>query len=368
MKTKILGVCGVLAAAAGMPAWSAAPPLGLPPVPVPQANPQSPEKIALGEKLFNDKRFSTDGTVACATCHKKEAAFTDSPLKTSEGIGKQTGTRNAPTAANAAFFKSLFWDGREPDLEGQAGQPFLNPIEMGNKDYEAILKICREDPEYQKMFMSAFKKSGNDITIKEVTQAIASFERTLIFGSSPFDRFYFGGEKTAMNEAAIRGLKVYLNEGRCVSCHTISQTHATFTDNKFHNIGVGFQKIEKDVKDLAKEFSKAKAAGTKVDVEVLSNKNVSEMGRFAVSDEWTDIGAFKTPTLRNIEKTAPYMHDGSLKDLEAVVDFYNNGGKVKKEDKDVQFLSGGIKPLDLKDQQKKDLVEFLKALTSPEFK
>ncbi len=343
-------------------------PVGLPPVPIPNDNPQTEAKIKLGEKLFNDTRFSSTATVSCATCHKKEKAFTDSPLRVSEGINKLTGTRNAPTVINAAYFQSLFWDGREPDLEGQAGQPFLNPVEMGLKDYAPILKVVRSDREYTRPFKEVFGKSGEAITIKEVTQAIANFERTLISGDSPFDRYYFGGDKLAMSAAAVRGLKVFVGQGRCVSCHTLSQTHALFTDNRFHNLGVGFNRIAKDVKELATAFSKAKAQGTNVDVAVLTNKNTSDLGRFAVSDEWTDMGAFKTSTLRNIELTAPYMHDGSLKDLEAVVDFYNNGGKVKKEDPTNDFQSGGIRPLDLSDEQKQDLVAFMQALTSPQFK
>jgi cytochrome c peroxidase len=269
---------------------------------------------------------------------------------------------------NAASFQTLFWDGREPDLEGQAGQPFLNPVEMGLKDYAPILKVVRADREYTRPFKEVFGKSGEAITIKEVTQAIASFERTLVAGDSPFDRYTFGSDKLAMSAAAVRGLKVFVGQGRCVSCHTISQTHALFTDNRFHNLGIGFNRIAKDVKELANAFSKAKARGANVDVAVLTNKNTSELGRFAVSDEWNDIGAFKTSTLRNIELTAPYMHDGSLKDLEAVVDFYNNGGKVDKEDPANDFQSGGIRPLDLSDEQKKDLVAFMQALTSPQFK
>ncbi len=342
-------------------------PLGLPSVPIPQDNPLTKEKVELGDKLFHDKRFSKTGEVSCATCHAREKAFTDSPLKVSEGINKLTGTRNAPTVVNSAYMHTQFWDGRESDLEGQAGQPFLNPVEMALEDYEPILKIVRTDPAYVELFKGAFGKSGNDITIKEVTQAIASFERTIVSGNSPFDRYLYGGDKKAMSESAIRGLAVFNGQGRCVSCHTIEQTYALFTDNRFHNLNVGFQRIDKDVKELVTAFSKAKAAGTNVDIAVLSNKNTSELGRFAISDAWSDMGGFKTPTLRNIAKTAPYMHDGSLETLEDVVNFYNNGGKVKENDPVNGFQSGGIRPLDLSDRQKKDLVAFMEALTSPEF-
>jgi len=344
----------------------AVPPLGLPPVPIPKDNPQSDVKIKLGDKLFHDTRFSSTGEVSCATCHDREKAFTDSPLQVSEGINKLTGTRNAPTVVNSAYMTSMFWDGREPDLEGQSAGPFINPVEMGLASHEPILKIVRSDHEYIKLFKQAFKVSENKITMDHVKKAIAAFERTVISGNSAFDRYHYAGNKSAMSESAVRGLEVFLGQGRCVSCHTISQTHALFTDSKFHNLGVGFSRIENDVKQLATAYSKAKRTSEEMDIDVLSNKNTSELGRFVVSDEWRDMGGFKTPTLRNVAKTAPYMHDGSLKTLEEVVDFYNNGGRVKSDDPINGFQSGGIRPLELSSQQKEDLVSFMEALTSPE--
>lgn len=181
------------------------------------------------------------------------------------------------------------------------------------------------------------------------------------------DRYYFGGETDAMNAAAIRGFEVFLNRGRCVSWHTISQNYALFTDNRFQNLNVGFERIGKDVTELANAFSAAKATGTDVDIAVLTNKNTSELGRFAVDDEWTSMGGFKTPTLRNIEKTAPYMHDGSLKTLKDVVDLYTNGSRVKETDPVNAFQSGGIRPLDITGREESDLVAFMKALTSPDY-
>ena len=224
----------------------------------------------------------------------------------------------------------------------------------------------RSDREYKKLFKKAFKVSASKITMDHVKKAIAAFERTIISGNSPFDRYHYGGNKSAMSKSAVRGFEVFLGQGRCVSCHTISQTHALFTDSRFYNLGVGFSRIEKDVKELATAFSKAKQTATEIDIAVLSNQNTSELGRFVVSDEWRDMGAFKTPTLRNVAKTAPYMHDGSLKTLEDVVDFYNNGGRVKSDDPINGFQSGGIRPLELSSKQKEDLVSFMEALTSPE--
>lgn len=342
-------------------------PLGLPPVPVPADNPMTPAKIALGDKLFHDTRFSRTGEVSCSTCHEQAKAFTDSPLRTSEGINKLTGTRNAPTVANAAYFTSLFWDGRSPDLEDQSRHPFINPVEMGLSDHEPILAIVRSDPGYVAMFREVFGKEPPAVTIGDVQKAIAAFERTLVFGDSPFDRWYFGGDRSGMTEAAIRGFQVFLEDGRCVSCHMIEQDQALFTDNRFHNIGVGINSIQNRVPELAPRFLAAKAQGVDVDVAVLSDKATSELGRFAVSETLDELGAFKTSTLRNIAVTAPYMHDGSLATLRDVVDHYNNGGVTNPEDPVNDFLSGGIRPLDLTEQQKDDLVAFMESLTSPSF-
>jgi len=341
--------------------------LGLPPVPIPADNPQTADKIALGDKLFNEKRFSSTGEVACATCHDPAKAFTDSPLVTSEGINKLKGTRNAPSVINSAYFTSMFWDGRAPTMEKQAELPIINPIEMGLPNHDPVLKVVREDPQYIAAFQKVFGKSGERITMLEVTQAIAAFERTIVSGDSPFDRYYFGHDKAALSPSAVRGFDVFLNKGRCVSCHTIEQDRALFTDNRFHNIGVGVNRIQNEINDFAPRFLKAKADGVDVDNAVLSNPKASELGRFAVTSTLDEIGSFKTSTLRNIAVTAPFMHDGSLKTLSDVVDHYNNGGITDPKAHVNDFLSGGIRPLNLTDPEKADLVAFLESLTSPRF-
>jgi cytochrome c peroxidase len=368
----LLVAAGLAATAAlAADAATAKPPLGLPPVPIPADNLVTPEKVALGDKLFDDKRFSTTGQVACATCHDAKKAFTDSPLPTSEGIkvkGKAlTGTRNAPTVVNAAYFESQFWDGRSPSLEDQSQHPFVNPVEMGLKDHQPILKIVRSDPEYVKAFQQVFGKKGAQVTMKEVQQAIAAFERTHLAGDSPFDRYFYGGDAQALTDAQKRGFDLYVNKGRCVSCHVIEQTQALFTDNRFHNVGVGINDIQTDVPALAGEFLKAKATLAEVDVKVLGDKRTSELGRFAISRDFEGLGAFKTPTLRNVAVTPPYMHDGSLATLKDVVVHYNNGGVTKEGNPVNDFLSGGIRPLNLTDQEIDDLVSFMEALTSPQF-
>ena len=361
----VVAAGAIIVAAEALARGPGDPPLGLPPVPIPADNPMTPEKVALGKKLFEDTRFSATGKISCATCHASAKAFTDN-LKTSSGIKGLKGTRNAPTVLNAAYFTSQFWDGRSPTLEDQAQHPFINPVEMGLADHGPILKIVRSDAAYTAAFQKVFGKAGDAVTMTEVLQAIAAFERTAVAGDSPFDRYYFKGDQKALTAAQRRGLDLFVNKGRCVSCHVIEQTTALFTDNRFHNIGIGINDIPKDVPSLATEFIKARMTLAKVDVKVLSDKKTSELGRLAVTRSFRDIGACKTPTLRNVELTAPCMHDGSLKTLREVVVHYNNGGVTRKGQKPNDFLSGGIRPLDLTDREIDDLVAFMKALSSPE--
>ncbi len=335
-------------------------PLGLPPVPVPAENPQNPAKIKLGKALFMDKRFSGDGTVSCATCHDPAKAFTDG-LPVALGIQKKKGTRNSPTVVNAVFYTTQFWDGRVKSLEEQAKGPFVNPVEHGLKDFSPIIQTIRSDAKYPGLFKEAFGISPDKITIDHVVKAIAAFERTVISGNSPFDRYMYGGDKKAMSEAAIRGLEIYRTKARCQDCHPIGQTSAIFTDNKFHNLGVGFSTIEPRLMEIVEKVRKAKEKGLTLDETVLQKQDISELGRFVVTLDIEDIGRFKTPTLRNVAVTAPYMHDGSVETLEDVIELYNQGGE------DNPMLDSGIRPLNLTEQEKADLLEFLKSLTSPEF-
>ncbi len=379
-KPLILAMTGAISAGllhgptlAAKAADQAQPPLGLPPVPIPADNPQTAAKIALGDKLFHDTRFSADGKVACSTCHAREKAFTDN-LTTSKGFRGLTGTRNAPTVINAAYMQSQFWDGREPDLEGQAKQPPINPVEGGLPNHEPILAVIRQDPDYRKSFKEVFDLKPEQITEDHVAKAIASFERTVIAGDSPFDRYQYGGNPKALNASQKRGLELFRLKARCASCHTVEHTQSLFTDNRFHNIGIGFKAIAGREPAIAEKFLRMKhasngsdAVAEMIDKAVLSDKEISELGRFVITEDFSDIGAFKTPTLRNVALTFPYMHDGSLKTLSEVVDFYNNGGRVNPDDPLTPFLSGGIKPLDLSDEEKADLVAFLESLTSPQY-
>jgi cytochrome c peroxidase len=235
---------------------------------------------------------------------------------------------------------------------------------MGLPSHEPIVEIVNSDPEYVEAFEAVFEVGKGEITIEHVTKAIAAFERTQVAGDSPWDRWYFGGQEDAVDDSVKRGFQVFLADGRCISCHAIEQDFAVFTDHLFHNIGVGINDIQEQVPELAQAFLKAKAEGADVDVTVLTNPNASHLGRFAVVENVSTIGAFKTSTLRNIALTAPYMHDGSVETLRDVVVHYNNGGVTNEGDPVNPFLSGGIRPLNLTENQIDDLVAFMEALTS----
>ena len=302
-------------------------PLGLPPVPIPGNNPITAEKVALGRTLFYDKRLSSDNTVSCSSCHNPLLGFTDGAVH-STGVGGKTGKRNAISLLNAAYDPVQFWDGRAPTLEAQVGTPMEDPDEM-NQPHAITVAILKKDPVIQGQFDAAF--GPGPITIGKIQQAIASFERMLISGNSAFDRYQFGGDKTALSPAAIRGLAIFQDKdkGNCAVCHTISSHYALFTDGKFHNTGEG------------------------VDEE----GNLTDAGRYSETKVEADLGAFKTPTLRNVAESAPYMHDGKLKTLDDVVQFYAGGGNSNP------YLDKEMKPIHLSSRDRADLVEFLKSLS-----
>ena len=283
-------------------------------------NPMSAKKIELGRQLYFDTRLSKDNTISCATCHAPEKGFSDGRA-TSAGIHGKTGGRNAPTVINRLFSADQFWDGRAADLEAQALGPVQNPIEMGNT-LEGMISNLNGIKPYAPVFKEAFGSEG--ITAERVGQAIASYERTVLSGNAPYDR-YQAGDKSAMSESAVRGLALFSDpqRGNCVTCHA----GFNFTDESYHNLGVGMDKPTPD------------------------------LGRFEQTKTETDRGAFKTPTLRQITATAPYMHDGSETTLQQVIDFYDRGGLKNK------WLSKELRPLKLSAQEKADLVAFLESLT-----
>lgn len=327
-------------------------PAGVLPPDVPADNPPTTAKAELGRTLYFDTRLSTDGTVGCVTCHDPRKGFADGRV-TAAGVGGATGTRNSPTVLNAAFGVTQFWDGRADTLEAQAVQPLVNPIEHGFADHAAVVARVRELSEYPPLFQAAF--GDDEVSIERVGQAIATFERTLITLEAPIDR-YLAGDEGAIPESARRGWELFNGKARCNTCHGRIDVLPLFTDDLFHNIGVGMEGIEFEA--VSRRAAVSVEAGESVDELALSDAEASELGRFLVTREPKDIGAFKTPQLRNVELTAPYMHDGSEATLEQVIAFYDRGGN------DNPYLDGGMRPLNLTDQEKADLVELMKAFTS----
>lgn len=321
-------------------------PLGLSPltlnVNVPASNPLTKGKFELGKQLYFDPRVSLDGTISCATCHNPAKGWTDQ-LPVSVGIDGQTGGRSAPTVLNTVYGRTMFWDGRAPSLEAQAQGPPQNPIEMGKQSYEDIVKRLRTIPGYQEQFRKVF---GTDVTLDGMVKAIATFERAAaLSGNSKYDKYNQGGELDALSESEKRGMVLFglrlrsddefkpnvtLKKADCTSCHSGSN----FTNEQFHNIGIGWNKEKNDFADYGRFV-----------ISPIGSKNNAELG------------AFKTPTVREVANTAPYMHDGSVATLEDVVEHYNKGGNPNPG------LDKDIKKLNLTPSEVADVVAFMKALT-----
>ena len=279
------------------------PPLGLDLyMPAPEDNPLTPQKVALGRRLFFDKKLSRDRTLACAGCHDPARAFSDGRA-VARGIGGAEGKRNSPAILNRGYGSSFFWDGRAPALERQVMQPILDPKELRL----SVVELER--------------RTG--LKAADVARALASYVRTIRSGGSRVDRF-FAGRRDALNAAERAGLALFRGKANCVACHV----GPNFTDERFHNTGVAWR-----------------------------DSRLADEGRFAVTGKSEDRGAFKTPTLREVARTAPYMHDGSLASLDAVVDYYADGGRPNPQ------LDADIRPLRLSAPEKAALVAFLKALT-----
>jgi len=289
-------------------------PLGLKPVPVPEDNPLTVEKIELGKQLYFDPRLSCDDTVSCASCHDPKKGWSNgTPFAT--GVRSQIGGRSAPTIINAAYSELQFWDGRALRLEGQALGPIQNPIEMDHKLSDCVTKLNLV-PGYKEQFQKVF---GSDVTPENIAKAIACFERTILSGNSPYDK-YKAGDTKALSAAVERGMKLFFGKAHCSACHA----GPNFSDDSFHNIGIGM-KAEKP-----------------------------DLGRYEVTKVLGDKGAFKTPTLREVARHAPYMHDGSFKTLEDVVEHYDKGGIANPQ------LDEEVFPLKLTAAEKADLITFMK--------
>jgi cytochrome c peroxidase len=342
-------------ALASVPAWAAAlEPLGLPPAPA--AAPPTPEQVELGRKLFMDRRLSRNGTMSCGMCHVPEQGFAVNELATAVGIDGQSLRRNTPTVLNVGYQTLLFHDGRATSLEEQVWGPLLAADEMGNLTREAAVARVRALPEYRALFAAAFR--GADITASGIAAALAVYQRTLKSGNSRFDRFYFGGEDSALSRLERDGFEVFRGKGRCVACHTVGPRSALFTDQAFHNTGVGFARASAAPRPLRVPL--APGVETLLDpagMPGVFSPDAPDLGRFEVTRQERDRYAYKTPSLRNVALTAPYMHDGSLATLEQVIDFYDRGG-IDNPGRDPL-----LQPLGLPIEDKRALAAFLRALT-----
>jgi cytochrome c peroxidase len=327
---------------------------------IPADNPQTPEKIALGEKLFFDGRLSADGTVACSTCHDPARAFTDGK-PVSIGIKGGVGQRNAPTILNALYNKTQFWDGRAKTLEDQAALPILNPLEMGQPSMRAAIAGIAAMAEYRQAFRRVFGRPPNG---PDLVRAIASYERTQVSFDSPFDHF-IAGDNNAIDDSAKRGWELFNTKARCNKCHALSEEKrdvTTFTDNDFHNIGIGI--LRHNVVALARQAQQLINSGHAEAVDRAAvGTDFSALGRFLITKKRADIAAFKTPDIRNILVTGPYFHDGSQETLWDVIDHYNKGDGLQNP-----YLDEDIQPLALTEPEIDDLVAFLASLTSPQYR
>ncbi len=333
------------------------PQLGLPPVPVPQHNPITAQKIALGRKLFYDRRLSLNDTFSCAMCHIPNQGFTSNEMATAVGVEGRTVRRNAPTLYNTAFLERLFHDGREFNLEQQVWSPLLAHNEMANPSVGTVIEKIKRIPEYEGLFEEAF--AGRGPSMETIGMAIASYERALVSANSAFDRWYYGKDEHALGDAAKRGFALFTGQAACVSCHRIEEDQALFADHRLHNTGIGYHQSMR-AEPQSREIMVAPGVVLNVAREVIdsvSEQRINDLGLYEITQNPHDRWKYKTPTLRNVALTAPYMHDGSIGSLKEVVEFYNRGGIPN------EGLDSLIRPLDLSELEVNDLVAFLESLT-----
>jgi len=334
--------------------------LGLPPAPIPADNPVTVEKVALGRKLFFDRRLSFNNTMSCGMCHIPEQGFTNNELATPVGVEGRTVRRNAPTVVNSAFVTQVFHDGRDLSLETQVVAPLIAHNEMANPSIGYVLAKLEGLGDYDGLFERVF---GGPPTVDRLGQAIAAWERTLIAANSPFDRWKYGGDENALDEAQKRGFEIFAGKGACVACHLVEKDYALFTDDKFHDTGIGYfgtAVAPREAAPIPVEVAPGETIPVDRDfMETISEARPRDFGRFEVTQRHEDMWRFKTPSLRNVAVTAPYMHDGSLRTLADVVRFYNRGGVPH------DGLDPLVHPLSLTDDEVRAVVAFLESLTSP---
>jgi cytochrome c peroxidase len=345
----------LIACSAPAPPQSAAP-LGLPPIPQPADNAPTQAKIDLGRKLFFDRRLSFNNTMSCAMCHVPEQGFTSNELGSAIGVEGRSLRRNAPTTFNVAYHPRLFHDGRESTLENQVWGPLLAANEMANPSIGYVIERILSLPDYQGRFEAAF--DGRAVSPERIGQAIAAYERTVVSGNSRFDRWRFGAQADALDAQEQSGYRLFVGKAGCVRCHLVGDSDALFSDFGFHNTGIGWLRSQGRKSSYTVELIPGLV--TQIDarqLETFSEAPQNDVGRFEITLDPQDRWAYKTPSLRNVALTAPYMHDGSLPTLEAVIAFYDAGG-IDNPQRDPM-----LQPLSLSAEEKQALAAFLRTLT-----
>ena len=333
--------------------------LGLPAIAYPADNPPTPEKVALGRKLFFDRRLSFNKTMSCAMCHVPEQAFSSWEMQTSVGVEGRSGKRNAPTILNVGFYKTLFTDGRETSLETQFISPLIARNEMANPSAGYLVTKLKSLPDYNGLFEEAFGKSAS---LDRIGMALGVYQRSLVAGNSPFDQWYYGNDKKAISDKAARGFQLFKKQANCTTCHIINEDYAIFTDNNFHDIGYGWWR-ERKRQNPPETTSVEIAPGEYIQVDKATITSVgdppqSDLGRYEVTEDPEDLWKFRTPSLRNVGVTMPYMHDGGFSTLRDVLEFYNAGAVPH------DGLHPALKPLGLSSGDLADIEAFLHSLTS----
>ena len=337
------------------------PPLGLSATPVPTANPLTRPSIALGRKLFFDRRLSINNTFACATCHIPEQGFTNNEMRTAIGVEGRSVLRNTPTLYNIAYQKNLFFDGREISLENQVWQPITSHNEMAAPSIGYVIRKIERMQDYDGLFEEAFDGKGPDILT--IGRALASYQRTLQSADSPFDRWHFGKQATAVSEPAKRGFAVFSGKGQCIVCHQMESDSALFMDHKFHNTGLGYEASFNKKRNKGGTMRLQLAPGVFADIDqaqidaVTQQTLPNDLGLYRVTENPADRWKFRTQSLRNVALTAPYMHNGRFDTLREVIDFYDQGGIAHEQ------LDPQIRALGLTEAEKQDLEAFLNSLT-----
>lgn len=335
---------------------SADPTLGLPALEVSQTYSSTTARVQLGRRLFMDRRLSRNGTMSCGMCHVPEQGFTTNEMATAIGIEGRSLRRNAPTVLNVAFQRMLFHDGRETNLEHQAWSPLLAADEMGNASRAAVVARVSALADYSAAFARVFPTAG--INEETIAAALASYQRTLVAANSRFDRWFFAGESSALSAVERDGFQLFRGKAGCSSCHLVGARDALFTDHRFHNTGVGWVHANAASRTVSVPLGGGETTEvSRAEMAALFGGDLRDEGRFEVTQLQQDRWAYKTPSLRNVALTAPYMHDGSLATLREVIEFYDRGG-IDNPGKDPL-----LQPLHLSPEEKQALEAFLQTLT-----